>query len=106
MLDKEILFKAIEQLKALTAPSQEVDELIEELGLAPDNAAKAPNYTSSIDAALTLLPEGSDYIIGYVNGHIGGTPYAQVGDVTVYAETPCISLCIAALTLHFDDEEK
>ena len=56
-----------------------------------------PLYTSSFDAAFALVPEDVDWIVGNVNGHMGGTPYAQVGDIVVYTETPILSLCAAAL---------
>ena len=56
------------------------------------------SYTTSLDAALTLVPEGYDWIVADVNGHVGGTPYACVGDEKQhFGETPCLSLCIAAL---------
>ena len=56
------------------------------------------HYTTSIDAALSLVPEGHDWIVADVNGHVGGTPYACVGSKKPhFAETPALALCIAAL---------
>ena len=65
----------------------------------PDGGApkQPPLYATSFDAALTLVPDDYDWIIASVNGQVGGTPYAQVGDVTKYAETAVLSLCAAAL---------
>lgn len=60
--------------------------------------AVPPSYTASIDAALTLLPDGYDWIIGDVNGQYGGTPYACVGDTTQhFAATTVLALTAACL---------
>ena len=65
-----------------------------------------PPWTQSIDAALTLVPKGYDWIISNVNGHFGGTPYACVEDemkisglhtTRHFANTPVLALCIASL---------
>lgn len=57
-----------------------------------------PNYTGSFDAALTLVPNGQDWIVASVNGQVGGTPYACVGSEKMhFGETPILSLCMAAL---------
>jgi hypothetical protein len=57
-----------------------------------------PAYTGSLDAALTLVPPDHDWIVASVNGQVGGTPYASVGDEKMhFGETPVLSLCIAAL---------
>lgn len=72
----------------------------------------APRYTASIDAALTLVPEGSVWHVmtdfgGLNRAKVGpaGRPSASVysgggpGDhfVTADAETPALALCAAAL---------
>lgn len=58
----------------------------------------AKSFSSSFDAALSLVPENNDWIVGSVNGQIGGTPYACVGSEKAhYAETPVLSLVLAAL---------
>jgi|ERR1700761_4058 len=58
-----------------------------------------PRYTASLDAALTLVPEGYDYIIEHTNG--GLTICARVGhndpDKNSWGETPALALCAAAL---------
>ena len=62
----------------------------------------APNYTASIDAAMTLVPEG------YKHWNLGGSPtrgfagaglYGAVIDDQFYgeAQTPALALCAAAL---------
>lgn len=54
-----------------------------------------PNYTASLDAALTLVPEGQSAQTTRYANHEGG---AWVGDEDfVRAATPAIALCIAAL---------
>jgi len=56
----------------------------------------APAYTASLDAAMTLVPEGFDWIIGHTNG--GLTIHAEVGDREQrFAATPALALCAAAL---------
>ncbi len=73
-------------------------DAVECIWKAPDGSInQPPNYVFSLDAALTLVPPHHDWVVGNVNGHMGGTPYATVGDITAYGETPIISLCLAAL---------
>lgn len=53
-----------------------------------------PLYTSSLDAALTLVPEGEAWcIVRYESG----TFFAEVGNEQSTAPTLAIALCIAAL---------
>jgi hypothetical protein len=64
--------------------------------------AQAPAYTTSLDASLTLLPEGTGALI---NATLG--PWAQVirdtpefsgpSLASATAATPALALCIAAL---------
>lgn len=54
---------------------------------------EAPRYTSSIDAALTLV--GDD--CWRVEDHPLAGPCAVVGDCEGYARTPAMALCAAAL---------
>lgn len=58
----------------------------------------APRYTSSIDAALTLLGDDSwEWNLAWNSGFA----FAEVGDPLLYlegeAKTPALALCIAAL---------
>ena len=70
--------------------------------LAPDGteyvAEERPSPTESLDAALTLVPEGHAYaILVYANG----TAEAAIGDPPQFCSTilptPALALCIAAL---------
>lgn len=55
-----------------------------------------PEYTASLDAALTLVPDEYDWVIGKTNS--GLTVYAKVGpNIEEFADTPALALCIAAL---------
>lgn len=58
-----------------------------------------PSPTASLDAAMTLVLEGYDWIIGHTNS--GLTIYAEVGgtggDFTRFAATPALALTAAAL---------
>lgn len=57
-------------------------------------------YTASIDAALTLVPEGMDYDLSFVDG-VHSACLGERGtfdaDIDVRGATPAIALCIAAL---------
>lgn len=61
-----------------------------------------PNYTASIDAAATLVPENAGWCIS-VNGRVMGKaiqPQAHVlhnGSKFISAATPALALCAAAL---------
>ena len=118
----------IEKLERADGPSRELDEAIYELmggcnhkrtkyyavqsdtgvtcldcGKDTYGAKYAPSYTASIDAAMTLVPEGFRWALG-CNGIDSGHP---VGTASVFSPegamfkgsgaTPAIALCIAAL---------
>jgi hypothetical protein len=57
------------------------------------------SYSSSLDAAASLIPDGYDWILERVND--GLTIGARVGhndpDRTSWGETPALALCAAAL---------
>lgn len=62
-----------------------------------------PHYTASLDAAVSLLPEGTQYCLGCLSDTrvpVRGVSryHAWVGSQdTVYAPTPALAFCIAAL---------
>ncbi len=57
-----------------------------------------PHYTASIDAALTLVPEGWGWSFGQTPTDEGVEYHAQVNwEPIVAGGTPAIALCIAAL---------
>lgn len=100
----------IERLQAATTPDRDLDIAIAEVAFDIDKGTdevkfygveRVPQYTHSVDDALTLVPEEHDWVVASVNGQVGGTPYACVGsDESHYGETPVLSLCIAALRAH------
>lgn len=65
------------------------------------------NYTASLDAAMTLVPEGVSFAVGKgIETELGGsaTDYAWCGSKAVphegpyaWAATPALALCAAAL---------
>jgi hypothetical protein len=67
-------------------------------------AYRAPAFTASLDAAMTLVPEGKGFVVSSV-GPSANRPYALVGDPTAEtdeskgasAATPALALCAAAL---------
>ena len=89
------LTEIIARVQVAAGPDRAIDKAIRvALGYPP----KPWDYTSSLDAALSLVPEGYDWIVANVNGHHGGTPYACVGsDQSHHAATPVLSLVLAAL---------
>jgi hypothetical protein len=77
---------------ALEGSAQLDQEIADALGVPPRP------FTISIDAALSLTSRDQyDYQVGFVNGHVGGTPFAEVGQEKSYADTPALSLCAASL---------
>lgn len=74
-----------------------------------------PAYTTSLDAALTLVPEGSAWAVSigddpdvYIRGMPRATvmpprPYSGANDASECAATPALALCIAALKARQDE---
>lgn len=60
---------------------------------------KLPRYTTSLDAAVSLIPTGHDWILEHVNG--GLTIGCRVGhndpDRTSWGDTAALAICAAAL---------
>lgn len=115
------LLELAERCEAAAGPDRELDQDIAlALGWSPiPNPTKAgglvgrwtqpdgtmsgmegpPQWTASLDAALSLVPEGFDWTLGRTNG--GLTIHAEVGghggDFMRFAESPALALCAAAL---------
>jgi len=108
----------IERLEALRGPDREVDGLImqhinperefhqfeDALGMRClyDSAAweMPKKYTASIDAAMTLVPEGFYPLIAKQSADRGQANMGQANNglgFNGYAATPAIALCIASL---------
>lgn len=107
----------IERLEGLTGPCRECDSLIgkhlfperdwvafEENGVDiwwsrcpyEDGAFDGPKpYTASIDAAMTLVPEGWSVHCHFMPREMGNV--VKVGTREGEGKTPAIALCIAAL---------
>lgn len=134
MTDEHTMQDLIERLESATGPDRELDALVAiAMGEPPSEAFRlagapdpgkfgvgsygywtAPKYSESIDAALTLVPEGWQWQISnrapdphtgraYLNNkqliNIGGglTPNPRYAGAEATAATPAIALCIAAL---------
>lgn len=91
-----------ERVMSLSGPDREVDAEIWRIIHPTSQYRLAPSYTASIDAAMTLVPEGHKY------WNLGGSPtrgfagaglYGAVIDDQFYgeAQTPALALCAAAL---------
>lgn len=108
----------IERIEAASGPDRELDaEIAREIGRIPPHAGYAamddvawdrglgysvPAYTTSIDAALTLVPEG--WTIFHFGGPFNDSPsHATVagGQPIAFCEgdgaTPALAICAAAL---------
>lgn len=81
-----------------------LDQIREEIGDCADN--EVPPYTTSLDTALTLVPEGCEWRIeSHERPHPDGLPRAYIKRFGALgksarigrAPTPALALCIAAL---------
>lgn len=96
----------IDKLERADGPDREIDAMIHfhvTAGIGCGMAQDAPHYTSSIDAAMTLVPEeyvwsvntfaepsrASAYLVRHDNC------YVKTGNQ--FCATPALALCIAAL---------
>jgi len=125
------LIKLAERVEAATGPDRELDiaiwlgsianeqqrKLVEqgrelhgdgEADFRADRMMDGRRYTASIDAALTLVPEGHDWVLLDHRASYG-SPYAEVksGDDRVAdhvgrAATPALALTAAALRAHLE----
>lgn len=97
----------IERLEALESPCRECDALLHHArlnGIGTGYASNAPAYTASLDAAMTLVPEGYGWRL-WVPSSTALSPMVVTmwGNGRKYAPnestaaTPAIALCIASL---------
>lgn len=108
----------IKRIEAATAESAER----EELGIAINEALDIASYitddgdpTQSIDAALTLVPDGFEWCLEYQAGHHVSCEsecmiaIAKLGDPCfdweATAATPALALCAAALKARQQEQE-
>ena len=114
-MSRDDLTALIERVEAATGPDREVDA---EIACAmcrfrlpthtarPDPIAPgrvrdcvggwvAPTYTASLDAALTLVPSGFDWLLD--SGRIAIVGRRPAGPFTARAATPALALTAAAL---------
>jgi len=88
------LAELIAALERAEGPSRELDDEIDLMALETGWRQErmiygSPNYTASLDAALTLVPEGAGFAL------MGRA--AKVGRETSKGATTAIALCIAAI---------
>lgn len=95
----------ITRLESADGPDRELDAMIQHRitsGVGCGAAQDAPRYTASIDAALTLVPDGWDWEL-YPREAALIHPDLPGADVFADAATPALALCIAALRAHQKD---
>ena len=104
--DPHDLFALIAALEAATVGSRELDERIAlHVGWAvqPDGQAQAgiPAYSTSLDAALTLVPDGRTWRINspplWLENGLFRANVINVSGHECDAATPALALCCAAL---------
>ena len=97
--------KLAERIEALEGPCRRIDECIQVAisGKDPldyDGPFDAPEYTASLDAAMTLVPEGWLFDLynlnGYPEAHLTNDTLQRVA-VSVVTATPALALCAAAI---------
>lgn len=97
-----------EILQKAEGPSRALDRTIHSSIL----GSRSPAWACSLDYNATIAffeQDGCDWIVGSVNGHVGGTPWACVGvreDQASYGATPLISLWLSYFRLKLGDERK
>lgn len=87
----------VKRLEAATGPDRELDARIAVAVGATMTATASANYTGSIDAALTLVPEGGYMKIMRPVAESAMHPEATVGSEWALGKTIPLALCIAAL---------
>lgn len=118
MTEAASLIELAERVEAATGRDRELDALIHiEAGLAEGNTVafktgwcagsetnprpvEAPAYTASIDAAMSLVPEGWMWVGGSSPTHNAGMAVTRDGTQDGFdarAATPALALCAAAL---------
>ena len=101
--DPHDLSALIAALQDATEGSRELDERIAlYVGWAvqPDGQAQAgiPAYSTSLDAALTLVPDNASWLVRKTTDVFDGKPmHGAVGSHGSRAATPALAMCCAAL---------
>jgi hypothetical protein len=104
------LQRLVERIEAATGPSFVLDCNIGRV-LRPDRESW-PAYTVSLDAALTLVPAGRDWMVDNFDGPIGrrcsasvfNDPSDEFADYEAFAATPAMALTSAALRARITQE--
>ena len=93
------LLELAERCEQATGPDLELEMAISRVRDAAGKVLPQLDYTRSIDAAMTLVPEDFDWRLGRTNS--GLTIHAEVGGQAEedmrFGATPALALCAAAL---------
>lgn len=82
--------------KPIYGPRSSFWDWARDTSIEPPVFMAVPEYTASLDAAMTLVPEGFDWAVFRTNG--GLTVHAWCGyRDDVFAATPALALCAAAI---------
>ncbi len=93
-------------LQKADTPSRELDiEIANFLGI---NNVDPPVFTTNYNLAISIIEANEcDWIMGNVNGQVGGTPFARVActdDKSSYSGTPLLSLWLSYARFKLGDE--
>ena len=98
-MTRDELLALAARVQALTGPLFLIEQEIAD-AVGHDPRARLPNYTTSIDAAQTLVPEGYIWTL-YSDGGAVVEPCddnpVELADGTIWAATPALALTAAAL---------
>lgn len=109
---KAVLLELAERCEQATGPDRELDAAAHEAAGLPfvmeywtesdttpqRNLSHVPRYTASLDAVLTLVPEGRDFTLDRITPCGSLAPCnASIARCSGNAATPALALCAAAL---------
>jgi hypothetical protein len=100
-----------QELQKAEKPNRELDKLIADTICYYYNVeSEIPRFTSDYTFSIKYIEKrGFDWVMGNVNGQVGGTPYAHVGvpyDKSSYSGTPLLSLWLSYIRTNFGDERE
>jgi hypothetical protein len=94
------LLELAERCEKATGPDFDLSFAIWQAAIEPiAPSSRQPDYTASLDAAMTLVPEGAELVTLVLINSAGRMPSAGIdgGEHISHAATPALALCAAAL---------
>lgn len=67
------------------------------------------DFLTSLDTTIKFIPKEFGWQCGNINGHVGGTPFGQIGQSNLeyvgYGETASVSIVIALLKMKLGESD-